>query len=777
MDTIRMNLRISTFLKIILISFVTNSAFGQSASIIPIPISVEFKKGVFRLSKSTIIAGCSDSELCSYLQSQIKAITSIELNTKNERQSNDKSTIVLTRTKEYNAESESYKLTISENQIEISASSGKGLFYGIQSLIQLIPVKKYPKIEIPCQAIIDSPRFGWRGMLLDVSRHFFAKEDVKKFIDLLALHKMNVFHWHLTDDHGWRIEIKKYPKLTSVGAWREDRRGEIWNIDDEQRIPYPEGKPYYGGYYTQDDIREIVRYAAERHVQIIPEIEMPGHSRAALVAYPEFSCFGRETKVPSGGYVGDNWDFSDPYCAGNDQTFIFLQDILDEVMRLFPSQFIHIGGDECSKRIWKTCAKCQQRIKDEHLKDEFELQSYFIKRIEKYINSKGKRMIGWQEILEGGMNPSAVIQPWRGEDALKIAIEAAENGHQLIMSPSSHLYFNSPWENSKNEQGLSLEKTYSYEPIDAGLYKKYCSSVIGVEGCMWSELTPDFKAVEYQTMPRIAALSEIGWSTKENRNLENFKTRLNKQSQLYKRLCINYYVPAPNIEEAKIVFTDHEKVSLGNNVNSNTIRYTTNGHEPTIKSKKCSKPFSIKNSTTFKVAAFDAWGQKSETKKVVFEKQTYRKPESVSNLSKGLMYQLYEGKIRSADEIEQALLLQKGIIDSITVVDRHGIENGGMILTGYIQIPTKGIYTFHLASDDGSKLYIGDYCVVDNNGYTAAKNRNGDWLYKSGKIALESGMHPITIRYFDWSGGENINLQFECMDIVKQNISKEVLFH
>lgn len=754
------------------IVFLSSIALSQNQSIIPAPLQVQKSVGKFTLSEATVIAPSQFPELSDYLQLQIKSIVGLDLKVAN----GASSAISLAVNSDLGDNEEAYYMKITPNQISIVGKTEKGIFYGIQSLIQLLPVGKSSKTDIPCQTINDAPRFAWRGMLLDVSRHFVPKNDVKKFIDLLALHKLNVLHWHLTDDQGWRIEIKKYPKLTSVGAWREDRRGEVWNIDDEQREPYPAEKPLYGGYYTQDDIREIVRYASVRNVQIIPEIEMPGHSRAALVAYPQFSCFGKETKVASAGYVGENWDFSDPYCAGNDETFTFIENILEEVMALFPTQYIHVGGDECSKRIWKTCTKCQKRIKDEKLKNEFELQSYFISRIEKYINSKGKRMIGWQEILEGGMNPSAIIQPWKDETALEVALEAAKAGHQLIMSPSTHLYFDKPWTETVTDRAISLEKTYNYEPVPEGLDTSCVPFIKGLEACMWAELTPGFSDVEYQSLPRMAALAEVGWSTKENKNWINFETRLTSLKQLYKHLAVNYYVPMPLVEQDKTIFTDKAEVRFGKSVNGNSIRYTTNGTEPTMLSKAFKKPFTITKSTTYKVAAFDKWGQKSKTTKVVFEKQTYRNPVKFSNSDKGFSYQLYSGKIRNVDHIESATPTKNGTTDSITVIDRNGNEHGGMILNGHIQVPEKGIYTFYLASDDGSKLYIGDYCVVDNNGFTAAKNSNGEWLYKTGKIALEKGIHPITIRYFDWGGGENLRAMFEGPGIVRQNISAANLF-
>ncbi len=756
--------------------FISTSIIAQICTIIPQPNQVVFHKGVFKLNSSTVITPSSISKDYVYLQTQIKNVTGFDLEIISENYKAP-STLNLVVDSTLKIGNEAYELNIATTRCEIKAKSSAGLFYGIQSFLQLLPPKSNMDCKIPCQTIKDSPRFAWRGMHLDVSRHFQTKEFVKKFIDILSLHKLNVFHWHLTDDQGWRIEIKKYPKLTSVGAWREDRRGEIWNIDDEQREPYQADKPYYGGFYTQDDIREIVRYAAERSVQIIPEIEMPGHSRAALVAYPEFSCFGRDTKVASGAYVGDNWDFSDPYCAGNDQTFTFLQNVLDEVMDLFPSQYIHVGGDECSKRIWKTCPKCQQRIVDNHLQDEFELQSYFIRRIEQYINSKGKRMIGWQEILEGGMNPSAIIQPWKDETALEIALEAAESGHKLIMSPSTHLYFDKPWNNNLGEGAIDLYKTYHYEPIPEGLNPAFNSYIKGVEGCLWAEHTPQFSDVEYQTMPRIAALAEIAWTETKNKNWEGFQKRFNLMLGLYKRTDINYYLPSPTGFTSKTVFFDKATFRLDKPAKNHVIRYTTNGTEPTINGLKYNCPFAVKKTVTLKLATFDQFGHKSKTKTAMFEKQEYIRAKNPVGLKPGLLYQLYSGKIRGTDEITQAKQTGKGITNVIQVIDNNGKESGGIILTGYILVPEKGLYSFSVSSDDGSKLYIGNYCVVDNDGFHAGKNKNGDLVFKSGKVALEKGVHPIEIRYFDWGEGEILKIIINGPGIHNQEIAGCTLFH
>jgi len=735
-------------------------------NVIPKPAKVETGKGSFLLNEKTVIVAKTDDEkkVSHFLTNALKKFNGLQV-TEGDAVNN---AIVLSIDGNSGMAAEAYRMVVSKNGVRLTASSPAGLFYGVQSLIQLCGTGK--DISIPCMTIEDKPRFAWRGMHLDEARHFQGKEFVKKFIDMLAMHKLNVLHWHLTDDQGWRIEIKRYPKLTSIGAWREDRRGEPWSIDDDQRLPYDTSKPFYGGFYTQDDIREIVAYAAERYITIVPEIEMPGHSRAALVAYPEVSCFGKEKKVPPGGYVGEHWDFSDPYCAGKEETFVFLQHVLDEVISLFPSPYIHIGGDECTKRVWKKCPLCQARIKKEKLKDEFELQSYFIRRIEKYLASKGKRMIGWQEIMEGGMDPSALIMPWRGDDALPVALEAAQKGHQVIMVPSSYLYFNGDWES------MELSHIYHYDPIPEGLDSNYHAAIIGLEACIWGENTPSFREVEYQTMPRMAALAEIGWTPKEKKDWKDFVARVEKIKALYKQMDINYYVPSPRGLPEKTVFTATATVAFDTVPEGLLIRYTTDSSEPSVKSSLYEKPFEISSTTLIKAAAFDRYGQKSKTVVALFEKQSFRKAVSVPHAEKGLRYFIYAGRFRGADLIDKAIPCQTGVTDTLGALVKNGDKDGGIRFEGYVEVPADGIYTFSLASNDGSKLYIGDYLVTDNDGYRSAFSRRGEMILSHGSIALAKGMHPLVVKYFDWGSGEYLKVFIEGPGISRREL-KDIIFH
>ena len=431
---------------------------------------------------------------------------------------------------------EEYTLSITPEEVKITGGSPAGVFYGVQTLRQLLPTsvlqgEKAGIIELPVVEIADKPHFAYRGGMLDVCRHFFSVDDVKRYIDILAMHKLNRFHWHLTEDQGWRIEIKKYPELTKVGAWR-DRCSLEPPADPNLKNSVP-----YGGFYTQEEIKDVVRYANERFITVIPEIEMPGHAMAALASYNYLGCKGEGYEVPS------TWGVkADVYCAGKDSTFQFIEGVLDEVIELFPSEYIHIGGDECPKDRWKECQLCQQRIKTEKLKDEFELQSYFVKRIEKYLNDKGRKLIGWDEILEGGLSQTASVMSWRGAAG---GIEAAKKGNNVVMTPNSHCYLDY-YQTDKIDQEpkaiggfLPLEKVYSLDPYE-GLNADEQKYILGVQGNLWTEFISTLDHAEYMALPRIAAIAEVGWSYDNKDDFDGFKKRVTSLRRLYDAAGYNY---------------------------------------------------------------------------------------------------------------------------------------------------------------------------------------------------------------------------------------------
>ena len=495
--------------------------------------------------------------------------------------------------------SEGYQLIISKERILIEAADGAGVFYAFQTLRQLLPPEfekghfSKQQIEIPCLKISDKPRFVWRGMMLDVSRHFFDKTFVKQFIDYLAMHKMNRFHWHLGDDQGWRLEIKKYPKLTEIGAWRVDREDKPWNAREEQK---PGEKATYGGYYTQEDIREIVQYARERFITIVPEIEMPGHTRAVLAAYPQFSCTGGPFTVMPGGY----WPIKDIFCAGKDSTFQFLQDILDEVMELFPGDYIHIGGDEADKTNWRNCPDCQRRMKEEGLQTEEELQSYFIKRMEKYINSKGKKLIGWDEILEGGLAPRATVMSWRGYEG---GVEAARSGHDVVMTPTSFCYFDYYQGDRDLEPEtiggyLPLSKVYQFEPVPDSLSAEEAKHVLGGQANLWTEYVPNPQHAQYMIFPRLAAMAEALWTFPENKDWLDFTWRLGQYLSRLDALELNYARSAFNVQIRTEIELKSKRfsVALQSELPFVQIRYRLDGKTPETKDALYTEPFEVNRS-------------------------------------------------------------------------------------------------------------------------------------------------------------------------------------
>jgi hexosaminidase len=542
--------------------FTIVTAQAQKINIIPQPVRMKVNAGDFILDKNTCILAYLEHHIAiaGVFNEFLKNYYGFTLPVKKKTGKNEKLILFTSVHAESNYPNEGYGISVQTNKIEISAKTRAGWFYAIQTLFQLLPTENlFPKafgtkiqnLRIPQLTITDYPRFAYRGMHLDVSRHFFPVSYVKKYIDWLALHKMNYFHWHLTEDQGWRIEIKKYPNLIKTGAWRNGTiMGRYPGKGSDETV--------YGGFYTQEEIKEVVKYAADRYITVVPEIELPGHSSAAIASYPFLSCFPNEpTKIPANmiskrsvneqsqgriKLVQETWGvFEDVFCAGKDSTFIFLQNVLDEVMALFPSNYIHVGGDECPKENWKRCPNCQQRIKAEKLKDEHELQSYFIQRMEKYLNSKGRTLIGWDEILEGGLAPKAVVMSWRGE---KGGIEAAKQDHYVIMTPETPLYLNHS--QTRNEDSItqggfnSLEMVYNYDPVPTELNEKEGKYILGAQGNLWSEYIGTAAKLEYSIFPRMTALSEVLWSKKEDRSWPGFEKRLKEQFKRYELWGTNY---------------------------------------------------------------------------------------------------------------------------------------------------------------------------------------------------------------------------------------------
>jgi len=652
---------------------------------------------------------------------------------------------------------EAYTLVTSKNGIVIRGNSARGLFYGIQTLLQLLPPEIYGEsglvkrtgIRIPQVSIQDEPRYGWRGMHLDVGRHLYSVEFIKKYIDMLAMHKMNVFHWHLTEDQGWRIEIKKYPKLTEIGSVRMN----------------PDGTTY-GGFYTQEQIREVVAYAASRFIDVMPEIEMPGHSVAALAAYPELSCTGGPFEVRA------QWGVSkDVYCAGKEITFNFVEGVLSEVISLFPFKYLHIGGDECPKDRWTKCPDCQNRMKTEGLKDEMQLQSYFIRRIEKFLIANNRSLVGWDEILEGGLAPEATVMSWRG---ITGGIEAAKQGHDVIMSPTSYCYFDFYQGDPRFEPkaiggNLTMEKVYSYEPAPEELNEEEAKHILGAQGNVWTEYIPDEKQVEYMALPRMSALAEVVWSPKDMRDFEAFTFRMERQYQRFDAMKLNYRVPTPISTADSFVFTDSLVINFHLALPNAEILYTTDGSDPFASGSVYTEPLVLKSSATVKAITRMKSGQTSVQVEIPAEKQEMLLGINLEpNFTPGIDFDLYTGLYSSTKEMDARKSVSRGVMTGFGLPDPAPAKPFGLILRGYIRIEKPGVYRFYLESDDGSTLSFGDRLVINHDGQHGATE-------KSGETALGKGWHMYEVRYFDAGGAKSLSLKWSGMGIEKMTIPADKL--
>ncbi|HMB93780.1 MAG TPA: family 20 glycosylhydrolase [Rhodothermales bacterium] len=660
---------------------------------------------------------------------------------------------------------ESYQLEVSPETVTLSATHPAGLFYAAQTLRQLFPGEGEAR-SIQAATIEDAPRFVYRGMHLDVGRHFFPVDFIKKYIDLLAMYKMNTFHWHLTEDQGWRIEIKKYPKLTEVGAYRKE------TIVEKNFNPYVGDGERYGGFYTQDEVREVVAYAQERYVTVIPEIEMPGHSTAAVAAYPELGCTGEQVEVTTRWGV-----FPDIYCP-SEETFAFLEDVLTEVMDLFPSRYIHIGGDEAPKTQWEESPVAQEVIQREGLADEHELQSYFIRRIEQFLLEHDRRLIGWDEILEGGLAPEATVMSWRG---MAGGVEAARQGHDVIMTPNSHVYLDHYQGDPDHEPlaigGFSpLEKVYAFEPVPEDLNAEEARHVLGTQGNVWTEYMKTTDHVEYMVFPRLLALAEVGWSPKDARDWDSFVQRLQPHFQRLDALNVNYRVPAiQGLSVDRLSLEDTTTVTLNTLYRDAAIYYTTDGTEPTTQSPRYTEPIAVPvadSGTVITARVFVDEERSSPIAQARITKTTLRQPADVDaeTLQPGLAFAYYDAGVASVENLKDQVVAQEGVAETIGLQDMETRQPFGLRFTGFLHIPTDGVYTFALTSDDGSRLAIGHDVVIDHDGYHSERT-------KQGARALAAGYHPITVLYFQAGGGQALDLAIARADETPQSISTAWLFH
>ena len=659
----------------------------------------------------------------------------------------------------------SYKLQSTPEYIQVEANDYSGIISAITTIRQLLPAAievqgEKQTYSIPVVQIEDVPRFEWRGFMLDASRHFWNKDEVKHVLDLMSLYKLNKFHWHLSDDQGWRIEIEKYPLLTEKGAWRKfneqdricmARAKEEDNTDfliPEDKIRIVEGDTLYGGYYTHDDIKEIVAYAAQRGIDVIPEIDMPGHFLAAISQYPELAC---------DGLIGWGETFSSPVCPGKDATLEFCQNVFKEVFELFPYEYVHMGGDEVEKANWKKCPLCQKRIRTEKLGSVEELQAWFVRDMEKFFFANGKRLIGWDEVVADGLSSDAAITWWRSwaKDALPTATAQKQ---KVIACPNEYFYFD--YAQDQN----SVKKILAYDPCsDDRLSPEQKKYIWGVQANLWSEWIPTMKRIEYLIVPRMIALSEIAWAEPTAKpDLEEFCRQLVPQFKRMDVMRVNYRVPDLQGFYKVNAFIDETTVDLTCPLPGTEIRYTTDGSMPTKESTLYNGALDVTETTDFAFRTFRPDGSPSDVAHTKYVKAPYAEAVTApAALQPGLKAVWHDFRGNLCADIDAAPVKGEYVVESVSIPEEVK-GNIGLVMTGYLEVPADGIYTFALLSDDGSTLTLDGELLGDNDG-----------AHSSVEIivqkALKAGLHPIEVRYFDCNGGV---LQ---MELVNEKGEKEML--
>ncbi|TFF38899.1 family 20 glycosylhydrolase [Mucilaginibacter psychrotolerans] len=662
---------------------------------------------------------------------------------------------------------EGYSLIINANGATISAKTAKGIFMGVQTLRQLMPASaelkggKLKSIALPAVTIHDQPAYAYRGMHLDVSRHFFSIGYLHKYVDMLALYKFNKLHLHLTDDQGWRVEIKKYPKLTENGAWRTFNNQDtacmkkaVDNPDfeiDKAHIIHKDGKTLYGGFYTQAQLKELVAYAAARKIDIIPEIDMPGHMMAAINEYPYLSSDGKKSEF---GEL-----FTKPICPCLPSTFTFAQDVYSEIMDIFPSKYMHIGGDEVDRSTWATSEDCKALMKREGLKNTAELQSYFINNMEKFFNSRGRKLIGWDEVLEGGVTNTAVIMYWRSW-VPKAPVEAAKLGNKVIMTPGNPLYFDSPPD--KN----SIPNVYNFQIIPNGLTADEAKNIIGAQANLWSEYVPTENRADYMIMPRMTALAEVLWTHKQD--FASYQQRLLAQYPRLDLMKVHYRLPDLGGFLSSNVFTDVTKLDVQIPLPGLTVHYTTDGTLPDMLSPKLSEPLVIKTSQHIRLAAFKADGAMGDVYDLQYQKQTLAEPVAIASPAKGLLCSEYRQLYKNTTLIPNTKPDTTFTVQSITVPKEAEAPSFAIKYRGYLEIPTDGIYSFYLTCDDGGTLKIAGRDVVNNDGLHAA-------IEKNGQVALKKGLQPIALDFIEGGGGYTLKLKYSLNGSEPKDIPAEWL--
>lgn len=714
----------------------------EEIALVPAPLQLEQTTGAFVVKRSTTI-GVTDATLLpagEYLAQLLTPATGYPLKVKE-----GKGDIQLTLGQTLDKEG-AYTLNADNSGVTITGHDYAGVLAGIATFRQLLPdaIESDEKVSgtdwaIPAVRIEDAPRYPWRGMMLDVSRHFYDVDEVKEFLDVMALYKMNKFHWHLTDDQGWRVEIKKYPLLTEKGAWRKynshDReclRQAQENPDmaiPEEKIRIVEGDTLYGGFYTQQDIQDVIAYAQVRGIDIIPEVDMPGHMLAAVSNYEGVSCF------PETGWGST---FSSPVCPGKDSALEFCQNVYSEIIDLFPYKYVHIGGDEVEKTNWKKCPDCQKRMRDNGLKTEEELQSWFIHHMEHFFNEKGKEMIGWDEIIEGGLSKTATVMWWRSwvKDA---AAKATAQGNPVIFTPNGQFYLDYA------EDRNSIPSIYNLD-LNEGMTPEQQALIQGVQGNIWCEWIPSNDRMQYMSIPRLVAIAEKGWADDSQKNLEGFRERLSSQYNRLNVMGINYRIPDLEGFHAVNAFIGEGEVKVTCLDPTAQIRYTTDGSTPTLESPLYEGPVKVTETTDFTFCTFRPNGKRGDLVKTRFIRSEYAPAVKAAPSNPGLKATWHEFKGDRCADIEKARVNGTYTVEDV-VIPKKAKGNIGLVIRGYFNAPKDDIYTFALLSDDGSTLVIDGEQVIDNDRPHGPKE-------VIGQKAMAQGYHPMEVRYFDQNGGQ-----------------------
>ena len=735
----------------------------QEIAILPTPVSLTEQSGSFVL-KDGMKIGVSDQSLfpaVGYLQEILRNVISSSVEVTTDKNQVD----MYFQLKDTGGKPGSYKLQSTPEYIQVEANDYSGIISAITTIRQLLPAAievqgEKQTYSIPVVQIEDVPRFEWRGFMLDASRHFWSKDEVKHVLDLMSLYKLNKFHWHLSDDQGWRIEIEKYPLLTEKGAWRKfneqdricmARAKEEDNTDfliPEDKIRIVEGDTLYGGYYTHDDIKEIVAYATQRGIDVIPEIDMPGHFLAAISQYPELAC---------DGLIGWGETFSSPVCPGKDATLEFCRNVFKEVFELFPYEYVHMGGDEVEKANWKKCPLCQKRIRTEKLGSVEELQAWFVRDMEKFFLANGKKLIGWDEVVSDGLSSDAAITWWRSwaKDALPTATAQKQ---KVIACPNEYFYFD--YAQDQN----SVKKILAYDPCaDERLSPEQKKYIWGVQANLWAEWIPTMKRIEYLIVPRMIALSEIAWVEPAAKpSLEEFYRQLVPQFKRMDVMRVNYRVPDLQGFYKVNAFIDETTVDLTCPLPGTEIRYTTDGSMPTKESALYNGALDVTETTDFAFRTFRPDGSPSDVVRTKYVKAPYAEAVTApAALQPGLKAVWHDFRGNLCADIDAAPVKGEYVVESVAIPEEVK-GNIGLVLTGYLEVPADGIYTFALLSDDGSTLMLDGELLGDNDG---AHSPVEIIVQK----ALKAGLHPIEVRYFDCNGGV---LQ---MELVNEKGEKEVL--